>query len=224
MHGGDRRCIARQRGRPVSTTPLQQINLYKSLFRPRRVVLPARQMALLLALFVLALGGFQAQRWWALQPLERAAVAGATAVTQGEQRVAALALQYPVRQPDAAIARNLAGKQAILEQTREVAQRLRSGAYGSVSGLSAYLAGFARQHQDGTWLTAVRVQVGGTAVELAGKTLLPELVPAYLARLGQEAVLKGKNFSELELLSAEDGLDEIAFSVRTLGIIREDDS
>lgn len=208
----------------MSASPLQQINLYQSMFRPRRVALPARQMAVLLALVVLALGGWHAQRWWALQPLERAATSGAAAVARGEQRLSALAVQYPARKPSPAVQQQLARKRAILAQTREIAQKLRSGAYGSASGLSPYLEGFARQHQEGSWLTEVRVQAGGTALGLAGKTLLPELVPAYLARLGQETVFKGKTFSELELTSAKDGLDEIAFSVRTRGVTSEDDS
>ena len=71
-------------------------------------------------------------------------------------------------------------------------------------------------------MTGVKVGSGGRAVGLTGKTLLPELVPAYLERLSQEASFRGKAFSALDLSAVSDGLGEIAFAVHTPGIALEE--
>jgi hypothetical protein len=132
--------------------------------------------------------------------------------------------QYPPPIADENLALDLKARQASLAQTREVALKLRAGAFGTSDGLSPYLESFARQHVEGTWLTRVRVQGGGSAVALDGRTLAPELVPVYLQHLAEERVLQGKSFSELSMKSFADDLDEIVFSVRTVGIKLEDDS
>lgn len=203
---------------------MQQINLYQPELKPQRAIFPAIRMLQVLGLFVLVLVALSAYTWWQVQPLHaRKAQAQqnlAAATTQVEQMRA----QYPPPQRDESLVVNLAARRAALEQTREIVVRLESGAFGSVTGLSPYLTGFARQHVDGTWLTGVRVLRGGAALALEGRALRPELVPAYLERLSEESVFSGKSFSELQLSTGEDTLNEIRFSVRTDGVQPRDGS
>ncbi len=193
----------------------QQINLYQEQFRPRHVVLPARLLGVLFGVLVLGLATLHAQSRWSLRPVAAAVTQGRTDVAAGEARLVTLAAENPPRKPDPVLAREVKRRRAALAQTREIADNLERGAYGSVDGLSPFLVALARQHQEGTWLTRVDVARGGRALGLAGKTLLPEGVPAYLERLAGEEALAGKTFGSLELETVKDGLGEIAFNART---------
>lgn len=202
----------------------QQVNLYQPMFRPRRTTLPAVAMAQMLAVVVVALGLLYAYASWQLRPLSDRVEALRTRLPAAEQRVADLRVEYPAPVESPALRGQLDRAQQRLSQTREIANKLRSGAYGSIAGLSPYLEGFARQHVEGTWLTRVRVRSGGRVIGLDGKALIPELVPAYIDRLSAEGTFKGTAFSAFELKTDEGGLDEVNFSVRTPGIAAEDGS
>jgi hypothetical protein len=47
------------------------------------------------------------------------------------------------------------------------------------------------------------MQGAGAEIELRGRTLQPELVPAYLGRLRNEAVMNGKSFATLAMALPE---------------------
>lgn len=202
----------------------QQVNLYQPMFRPQRVALPAVAMAQILALAVVALGLLYAYAWWQLGPTRDRVDALQARLPAAEQRLANLRREYPTPVESPALRRDLQAAQQRLAQTREIATKLRSGAYGTVAGLSPYLEGFARQHVEGMWLTRVRVRTGGRNIGLDGKALVPELVPTYIDRLSGERAFEGTAFSALELHTDESGLDEIGFSVRTSGMPAEEDS
>ncbi|MGE0482870.1 MAG: hypothetical protein AB7Q81_01895 [Gammaproteobacteria bacterium] len=200
----------------------QDINLYQTHLRPRHVVLPAATMARIGVVVLLALAGLSAWGYAQLTPVRERARLAEAEVDSSRQRLEETRIKFPPRQPDQRLVAEFERRSHTLEQTRDIATRLRGGAYGSPDGLSSYLEGLARQHVEGTWLTGVKIGGGGQAVGLLGKTLLPELVPAYLERLAQEPSFRGKAFSALELSAITDGLGEIAFAVHTPGIALED--
>ena len=74
-----------------------------------------------------------------------------------------------------------------------------NGGLGDTKGYSEYMRAFARQSVNGLWLTGFTMQGAGAEIELRGRTLQPELVPAYLGRLRDEAVMKGKSFATLAM-------------------------
>jgi MSHA biogenesis protein MshI len=203
---------------------MQEINLYQSMLRPREVRLPASRMLVVALLLLAALAAAYAWTWARVDPLATRVAEAFSQVTAGEAALVELRRQHPERKPTPAIVQKLAARRAVLAQTRQIAEKLRAGAYGSIDGLSPYLEGLARQYREGAWLTRVRVQAGGSAVGLTGRALLPELVPAYIARLAEEPAFAGKTFSDLELEAIDDALGEIGFSVRTRGLKQEDDS
>ncbi len=200
---------------------MQQVNLYQPELRPRRVVLPARQVVLIVGLFALALTVVHAWTYSRLLPLRERAAAVEQQLIAAEARVDQLRESYPPRVADAALRKRLERRRATLAHTREIAVGLRNGAYGAIDGLSGYLAGLARQHVDGTWLTRVRVVRGGRSLGLEGKALAAELVPAYVDRLSNESLFRGKAFEALELEAVSGGLQEIGFTMRTAGLAEE---
>ena len=197
---------------------MQQINLYQQSLRPQREVLSAPMVLGTLAFAVIAMTGWSVWQWWDLQP-DRARWASA------EQRLAQVEIdarkareEYIVPKASPALTRKVKRAREQLKTTQQVASRLKAGGYGSPDGLSEKLVGLARQHVDGTWLTKVELLDGGRALGLEGKSLLPELVPAYIDRLSEEKMLSRTVFRSLELSVAPDGLDEVSFAARTRGI------
>ncbi len=96
---------------------------------------------------------------------------------------------------------------AEVDGSRALAEALGSGAFGNASGLSAYLVGLARQHEEGLWLTRIVLDAGGEVIGLDGRSLSPEAVPGYLQRLSDETAFRGKAFGHLELRRSETALD-----------------
>ena len=203
----------------------QEINLYRPELRPRRTLFPARQMALLVALLILGLAGLNAVSWYELDRARKRAANAERGVVAAEARVEEMRRRFPVKKLDPALKKRLSNRRDALAKNQDVVEKLASGYFGSVEGLSAHLEGFARQHVDGTWLTAVRIAAGGKGVALEGRALVPELIPEYLDRLSQEPALETQVFSELSLQIADDGLaNEVEFDVRTEGLAKRDDS
>ena len=84
----------------------------------------------------------------------------------------------------------------LMQQAADVLQK---GEVGNTKGYAEYFRAFARQNISGLWLTGLTLQGAGKEIGIHGRTLQPELVPDYLARLKQEEVLKGKSFATLEM-------------------------
>ena len=202
----------------------QQINLYQSMFRPQKTALSALLIARIMGIVLLVLGAVYIYSWLQLGPLENQVADNQVQISENEARNAQLRKQYPAPVVSATTQRRHSQTREKLAHTREIALKLRSGAFGSIDGLSSFLEGFARQHLEGTWLTRVRVQAGGRVIGLDGKALLPDLVPAYIDRLSSEPALKGTSFSNMELRAVSSGLNEIGFSVRTTGLRVDEES
>ena len=199
----------------------QQVNLYRPEFKPQTTPLSAASM---FRVAVIAVIGFGVLTWYAqsqLKPLREESAEMRQAVADGQQRVKDLSAQYPTPVASEALQRTYDQQRQLLNQTQEVVLKLRAGAFGSPDGLSTFLAGLARQHVAGTWLTGVSIERGGSAIGLDGKALPPELVPVMIRKLSEEPAFKGKVFTNLELNAVEDSADEIQFSVRTAGITVE---
>ena len=203
---------------------IQQVNLYQAMFRPQQTALRATLIAQIVMGVLLILGAVYVYTWLQLGPLENRLADSQNQIAAGEARNAQLRQQFPAPRVNAATQRRHTQTREKLSHTREIAVKLRSGAFGSIDGLSVFLEGFARQHLEGTWLTRVRVQSGGRSMGLEGKALLPDLVPAYIDRLSQEPAFKGTSFSNMELKAIPGGLNEIGFSVRTTGLRADEES
>lgn len=213
----------------------QQINLYQPIFRNTRKVFSARTGLAIHALLALALAAIQGYGSWQVAALDARVTQLAGMRDGGVARLEKLREQYPPREESPLLKRELARRGAELARARELAGTLAGDAFGNTTGLSPYLAGLARRHVDGTWLTRIDIAHGGNAIGVAGRALRPELVPAYLRRLSAEPVFAGKTFSQLRLLqpspadataqsplptaaTAGDGFAGVEFLIETEGL------
>ncbi|OMH39525.1 hypothetical protein [Motiliproteus sp. MSK22-1] len=72
---------------------------------------------------------------------------------------------------------------------------------------SSMLSGLSTQAVDGIWLKRIKATEAGRVLNLEGETLIPELVPHYLKRLGKsEPVYFQARFDQLKLIGSEQGL------------------
>ena len=84
------------------------------------------------------------------------------------------------------------------EQTALV-ETFKSGVAGNDAGYSEYMRAFSRQVVQGLWLTGFKVTGDASQISLSGGVLDPELLPAYIQRLGSENVMRGKIFTTLQM-------------------------
>ena len=89
-----------------------------------------------------------------------------------------------------------------LNTQSELIETLKSSAGGNTTGYSEYLRAFSRQTIQGLWLTGFKVTGDGAEISLNGAALNPELLPAYIQRLGKEQIMHGKTFATLQIKAA----------------------
>lgn len=195
----------------------QQINLFQPTLRDPEPVFAARAMVRTVCAVLVGLAVVYAWALVQVNGLEREAKDLAAARSAAEQRFTELQARLPKREQNMALAARVDALNEELVQTRRLVAVLNQGAFGNTAGLSPYLAGLARQHVSGTWLTRVDIAAGGTQIGVQGRAQAPELVPMYVQRLAGEHAFEGKVFSHLELDRAPEDT-AIAFSLATSGI------
>lgn len=177
----------------------QQINLFNPIFLEQKKVFGALPMAEALGIIVagaLLLTWFAGQR---VDELDKTAAAGKAVLAARERRLAEANVQFAPRQKTPALAAELANAEAELKSLNQVESVLRGGALGNAAGYSEYFRAFSRQNVSGLWLTGVSIVGAGNDIGVQGRALQPTLIPAYIARLKAERVMRGKSFASLDI-------------------------
>ncbi|MBC7779894.1 MAG: PilN domain-containing protein [Proteobacteria bacterium] len=179
----------------------QQINLYGAQFRPVRDVLPApRLIGIALSALVLLAGLWGALAWQVADARSRAQSVHRDLESR-KVEIAELAKTVGARRSDPKLDQDLARVEALHRARTELRTLPASGALGAPGGFSEQMRAFARQSSDGLWLTGFALS--GQQVELHGRALSADLVPAYLRRLGQEKVMSGVALNDLRIAQPE---------------------
>jgi len=196
----------------------QQINLYQPIFRKQRQIFSAVTMVQALGLVAVALVAVYAYGAWQVSDLE-------FEVVQLEGREKALTTQLARIDPSLTANRRMEAEQelrrlnaTVLDQQRLI-EVLRDGPLGNTGGFSPYLAALGRRRTPELWLTDFAINGGSGAIELAGRSTRPDLVPEYLQRLGREPVLVGQQFDQFEIeRDDENGEAEFRATSRAVAI------
>ena len=176
----------------------QQINLYQPIFRKQRQIFSATTLAQLLGVVTAALLVIYAYGAFQVRGLE-------TEVVQLEGRERALTTQLARIDPAqsnhrrAEVEEELKRLNARLLTQQRLVDVLRERPLGAQTGFSTYLAALGRERTPELWLTQFAINGSTGALELAGRSTRPELVPEYLQRLGREEALSGQRFDALEI-------------------------
>jgi hypothetical protein len=105
--------------------------------------------------------------------------------------------------------------EAKLSAQNEIVETLKNGVIGNTTGYSEYMRAFARQSMHGIWLTHFNITGDATRMSMTGAVLTPELVGAYIRRLGQEKIMNGKSVSMLQMQRSGDGARYVLFTLQS---------
>ena len=94
-------------------------------------------------------------------------------------------------------------------------QMLSGNQPGNRHGLSAHLAGLARQDLSTVWLRRIRFSDGGDQILLEGGSTREADIPLYLQRLTDQPVFAGREFEHLRLSRAVQASSSIDFVLQT---------
>jgi hypothetical protein len=177
----------------------QQINLFNPAFSKRREWFSAASLVQALAVLVLIMISVYGYQYSQVMALDKKIQSGATSLTQEQARLARVAAEHAPRQKDAVLEKRAADLEQQLKGEEEVLEVLQNGNLGNTQGYSGYMRAFARQTVNGLWLTEFGIKGAGKEMFLGGRTLRPELVPAYIRRLNQEGATQGRDFAALEM-------------------------
>lgn len=183
----------------------QQINLYNPLFLKKEKHFSARAMLQALGLVALGTAALYGYALWETRASARLAAEYRAQVDAQRAQLARLAAQSPARGPSSVLEAEAARLQAAVKARQSVLASLGTEELGSTDGFSGYFAAFGRQAMPGVWLTGFAIGEGGGALQLSGRALHPDLVPAYLRALNAEAVMRGRQVVELRLQAKERG-------------------
>ncbi len=180
-----------------------QINLYHARFLKQRDLLTLRHVVLAGTALFAVLAVMAGWAWQEAATQQESAIAAEAQLKSAKEKVAAETGAAAIRKPSPQLIAELESVENLLRRRGESARLLASGPIGSTGGFSDYMRGFARQAQEGLWLTGFAVGAGGNDMEIRGSMLSPAALPDYIRRLGAEKAFQGRNFAALTMNRAE---------------------
>lgn len=175
----------------------QQINLYNPLLLRQQKIFSARTMLQALAVLVLGMVVFGGYAKYQVAQLANSTAAAEKRLKAEQERTLRLTQQFAPRKKSGELEVEIQRAEQQLQSLKQVLSLVQQGSIGSQRGFSGYFQALARQSMEGLWLTGFAV--AGTQMEIAGRTLKPELLPDYLRRLGEEKTMQGQTFAALEM-------------------------
>lgn len=177
----------------------QQINLFNPIFLAQRKYFSAVTMLQALAVIFAGMLVIVAYSSFQLQTLTRDAAASRANLEQTKANLDKFKAMSGPRQKSQALEEEIRRTENEIAGLQRIAQAMRSSDFGSGKGYAEHFRALSRQIDNGIWLTSFDVQGVGARINLQGRALRPELVPAFLSRLKNEPVLKGASFAVLEM-------------------------
>ncbi len=188
----------------------QQINLFNPIFLKQKKYFSVTTMLQAIGLIVMGSMLFYGYAWYQVQQLAKQTQEMTKRYESEQKRLVNYANEFSPQRS----AQMLNDELQTLE-VQSVAQAgllntLRSGAIGNTQGYSEYMRAFARQSVSGLWLTGFDINGDGSQMVLQGAATGPQLLPAYIQRLSQESVMRGKAFATLRMNQPKSVTDKSA--------------
>lgn len=193
----------------------QQINLLDARFRAQKPHFSALTMALAMGA-IAALAVVMQQLFAQQNRTLQATLAQADRRAEGlREQTVRLGRELGEQGRSTALAEDLVRIEEQLRQRRGLLEGMQGGTGRNLEGFSPYLSALARQTLNGVWLTGIEIDGRSGDLVLKGRVLDGDLVPAYLRRLDQEPLFKGRSVTELRLASKEEpGKRYVEFSLQ----------
>ena len=177
----------------------QQINLYNPVFLKQRKYFSMIAMLQALVLIVIGSALFYGYAAYQAKLLAQQSVETSKRNAAEQLKLMRYTAEFSPQQSRQMLEEELKIAEARAAAQHELIETLKSGAIGNTTGYSEYMQAFARQVISGLWLTGFNITGDATQISMSGAVLSPELVPAYIQRLSQEKVMRGKTFASLQM-------------------------
>ena len=177
----------------------QQINLFNPVFLQQKKQFSAIAMAQGLAAILLAVIAFTGYSAYQAGRTGREAQAAAARLKASQEKLVAMVEKTRPRPADKGVEEAIAQAAARLAASRQILGFVQKGQLDADASYAAVMRALARRATPGVWLTGLSLGDGGREMEIMGRALAPELLPAYIRSLGQESALAGKSLGSMTL-------------------------
>ena len=186
----------------------QQINLFNPIFMKQRKYFSLLTMLQALGMIVAGSLLFYGYAIYQVGELRKQSEESTKRYSAEQQRMVRFAAEFSPQQANRTLQDEVQRMEKQSTDQAELIETIKSGAVGNTTGYSEYMRAFSRQMVQGLWLTGFRVTGDAAQISLSGAVLNPELLPAYIQRLGKEGVMQGKAFSTLQMQQPKDGASQ----------------
>jgi hypothetical protein len=181
----------------------QQINLYNPLFLKQEKHFSSRTMAQALVVITFGLAAFYGYALMESRKAEHSAQLLRAQLAAQRDQVVKLTAQFAGRGLSKSLEGEVARAEAEVKTRHATLEALNTGELGNTAGFSDFFAAFGRQAMHGVWLTGFSIGDAGNTLAVSGRALQADLVPAYLKRLNNEAMMRGRRVVEMKLAAKE---------------------
>ncbi len=193
---------------------MQSVNLYTEELKPRKTLVSLNQIAVLLGVIVLVLGGVTGYQYLQLANVTKQVRLKSQDAERLNQTVEQLRAKAETWVKSEALVTANARLSKQLQKYQEFTHQLGSRLPGNTAGFSPLVEALAKQKTPELWLTRLHIGSQSDVFLLEGEAPDAKALPSYLLALREEAVFAGKSFESLEMgLSEETG--RMNFSLRT---------
>lgn len=177
----------------------QQINLFNPAFAKQSKLLSTQAVWQGLGIAALGVAAFYAYAAYQASALTQQADASTKQLAVVQAKLASQTADMSSQKTNQLIEDEIKKVDAQVAVQQNMLGTLQGGGLGNTTGFSEYMRAFARQSVNGLWLTGFNITGNAAQFSLQGAVLNAESVPAYIRRLSQEPVMRGKSFSLLHI-------------------------
>ena len=177
----------------------QQINLFNPIFMKQRKYFSLLAMFQALGMIIAGSLIFYGYAIYQVDQLNLQLQENTKRYNTEQMRLARYVAEFSPQQSNQLLQDEVQRLEKQTAEQNEIIETLKSGAVGNTIGYSEYMRAFSRQVVQGLWLTGFKVTGDAAQISLSGGVLNPELLPAYIQRLGKERIMQGKTFSTLKM-------------------------
>ncbi|HUW26173.1 MAG TPA: PilN domain-containing protein [Gallionella sp.] len=188
----------------------QQINLFNPVFMKQRKYFSLLTMLQALGMIIVGSLFFYSYAIYQVGQLGEFSVENSKRYDAEQARLMRYAAEFSPQQASQVLQDEVQRLEKQTIEQAELIEAIKSGAVGNTTGYSEYMRAFARQIVPGLWLTGFTVTGDAAQISLNGAALNPELLPAYIQRLGKEDIMRGKTFSTLQMQQTRVDADQAA--------------
>lgn len=177
----------------------QQINLLNPALIKKKDFLNPNNIAITIGLLSITMLAYYsyAKTQVSTLTIERNQTAQALLATQ--EQLKQMAIIHAPRELDKVLFDQIAQLEHKEKIQQQVLFAVQQSSTSPDNGYAAIMTAFARQGIDGLWLTSFSMDSDTNKLNISGRTTQADLVPEYIANLGNEPVLQGKSFATLNM-------------------------